>query len=801
MLESVNKLMHPSMIKNYLTVAFRNILRDKNASSINILGLTIGMSCFCLIALYIQYEMSYDEQHEKADQIYRIAQQQEGNFFRGSDRFTGTPSVLSPTLRNQFPDVQAATTIQLYQMPLETDDKLFREQGLFADEFLFDVFTFPTLKGESKEPLKDPNSIILTKSLATKLFGDEDPIGKIMLIQKDHPVTVKAIVADVPKNHHFTFDFITSFRNLPFYEENRWNSNNFVTYVVLPEGYDYKELETKLAALKKYTDESYAGLPFKPSFFLQPLRSIHLHSNINFELGPNNDINNLWLFASVAFIILLLASINYMNLTTARSSLRGKEVGMRKVFGAHKWQLVYQFLGESALLTIISFFLAVALVNTLLPMFNQLLDEGITFGLSGNPWLLTGMLMTAILIGGLSGLYPGIFLSALLPVNAIKGILKKDFKGSSLRNILVVTQFSASIVLATGSIIIYRQLEFIQNKELGYNRDRIVYVPLRGTNITDRLSTIRTELLKSPQIENVSFPGEMPLNMASEGYIDRWEGNTTKQILYIYRNYVDYDFLDLFEIKLLEGRNFSPDHPTDSINGYLLNESAVKALGWTSAVGKEFNDGRVIGVVKDYHFQPFDLVIQPMFIRFRTQANSNEMNIAMKVKMDEPAKTLHYIQQTVKGLVPHVPIEYRFLDSDYNLVYQSQTRLGQAFGVFTILALFIACMGMFGLVSHHVFQRTKEIGIRKVLGATTSIIVGLLSKGFLKLVLISVVIATPIAWWTMNKWLEDFAYRIETEWWMFAFSGVIAVTVALFTISLQTVNAALANPAESLRSE
>ena len=789
------------MIKNYIIIAWRNLFRDKVTNAINIFGLTIGMTCFILIALYIQFEMSYDMHHEKADQIYRIAQQQEGNFFRGTDRFAGTPSVLTPTLRNEFPDVKAATTLQLYAMPLEKDGHVFLEQGLFSDEYLLDVLTFPILKGLGKEALQDPNAIILTKSLAKKYFGDEEPMGKTLLSENERLLTVKGIIADIPKNQHFSFDFITSFKNLPFYEENRWNSNNFLTYVVLTKGYDYKKLEEKLISLNKYLG-SYAGLPFKPKFFMQPLQSIHLHSKINFEIGANNEMRNIWLFASIAFIILLLASINYMNLTTARSSLRAKEIGMRKVLGARKGQLVYQFLGESFLFTVISFTLAIALASALLPSFNLLLDKSIPFTILGNRWLLTGMLIAALLLTVLSGLYPALFMSTLLPAKAIRGgILKINGGGSALRSSLVVGQFTASMVLAIGSLVIYRQLQFIQQKDLGYNREHVVYIPNNDENISKKFSAIRSELLRNPQIEQVSMATEVPLDMTSEGLVNEWEGNNDKRDLFIYRNYVDYDFIDLFEIELVEGRNFSPDHPTDSVNSYILNESAVKALGWESAIGKQFRGGQVIGVVKDFHFQRFDLTIQPLYLGFRSKANDRFNNIAVKIKMDKPEETMGYIERTMKAISPHTPFDCRFLGYDYDQLYKSETRFGQVFNIFTGLALFIACIGLFSLVSHHVVQRTKEIGIRKVLGASTESIVALVSKEFLKLVLISILIASPVAWWAMNKWLQDFAYKIKIEWWMFVLTGLVAVSVALLTISLQSIKAALMNPVKSLRSE
>lgn len=369
-----------------------------------------------------------------------------------------------------------------------------------------------------------------------------------------------------------------------------------------------------------------------------------------------------------------------------------------------------------------------------------------------------------------------------------------------MRNSLVIGQFVASMVLAIGSVVIYQQLQYIQNKELGYTREQIMYVPYYNVDISNKISTVRTQLLSNPQIEKVSFPVDMPLDMSSETIVKDWEGNNSQQNLFIYNNYVDYDFIDLFGIKLKEGRNFSPDYPTDSTDSYILNESAVKALGWKSALDKQFQGGKVIGVVKDFHFQPLGLAIKPLFLAFRRDSHSLG-NIAIKVKTGELENTLATIQKTIKGIVPQLAFEYRFMDEAYDQLYQSEKRLGQAFTIFTLLALFIACMGLFGLVSYHVLQRTKEIGIRKVLGASVGQIVTLLSKDFLKLVLIAFFIAVPIAWYAMSKWLEDFAYRIDISTGVFALAGIISLLVALLTISFQSIKAALANPVKSLRSE
>jgi putative ABC transport system permease protein len=570
---------------------------------------------------------------------------------------------------------------------------------------------------------------------------------------------------------------------------------------VLPEQYQYRSLQEKFSSLNKYLG-AYDNAPFRPEFFLQPLSDIHLHSQINFEIGENSDIRHIWLFASIAIIILSLGSINYINLTTAVSSTRAKEVGVKKVLGAKKGQLVSQFLCGSFLLTIVSFVLAIVTAIALLPSFNQLLELSIPISIMGSGWLLIGMLALALGIGSLSGLYPGIFLSALLPAKVLKGaLITSGKKGRFLRNFLVVGQFSSLMVLGIGSFIIFEQLQLIQNKKLGYNRERIVYVPYNNVDISSKIPAIRSELLKNPRIEKVSFPIYMPLNMISENIVNSWEGNSGTDKLWIYSDYVDSDFLDLFEIKLVEGKDFSTVNETNSSGNYILNETAVKALGWESPIGKQFRDGTVIGVVEDFHFQPFELAIKPMFLASRAVVPSDFDNIAIKIRMNEPEETIRYIQESLKTLLPHVLSECRFMEDDYDRMYKSEKLFGEAFNIFTVLAALIACMGLFGLVSHNVLQRTKEIGIRKVLGATTESIVKLLSKDFLKLIFISIIIGTPVAWFAMNEWLQGFAYKIRIEWWVFALTGLAALSIALLTISVQAIKAALTNPAKSLKSE
>lgn len=804
---------HPAMLKNYFKVAWRNLLKHKLYSFLNISGLTIGISCFLLIALYLQYELSYDAHHEKADQVYRVIQQQKGNVFRGTDLFSVTPEPLAAALQQNFPEVSVAATVNDPRYASETvilayEDKVFSPRILYADENVFKIFTIPIIEGIGGQVLNDPNTILLSQSLARKYFGTESPIGKAMTFNKEKILTVQGVFEDLPENQHLKFDFLIPLKSHPYLESSkgRWNSNNYRTYVVLPQGYDHKLLEQKMTNSNEGMQAANARIPKGVRFILQPIRDIHLYSKANFESSANSDIRYIYLFGSIAFIILLLAAINYMNLATARSINRSKEVGMRKVFGAQKAQLITQFLGESFLLTGISFLLSILLVNALLPLFNNLLGHSIPFSTLGNQWFLLSTFLIALLIGGLSGLYPALFLSGVSPIKAIKGSFLKRFgRGNLLRNTLIVGQFAAAVVLAISSIIVYQQLQFIQNKKLGYNREQVVYVPFYFKEILDSYEIIRNELLGNPQIKQVALSNNLPIDGDNQGAVRSWEGNDGQQALFCYRHYVDYHFLDLYEIDLLEGRGFSPSHPMDSSSSYLLNESAVAAIGWTptTAIGKVFRNGHVIGIVKDFHFQPMDLAIEPMFIMLHSPQNisGNYGNISIKIGVDHTDQTLAHIQQTLKKVAPGLPLEAHFLDDSYDRLYESERRLGQAFNIFTLLAIFIACVGLFGLISHSVVQRSKEIGIRKVLGASEKSIVQLLSKDFIRLVAIAFVLATPVAWYIMQTWLQGFAYRVAINGWIFLLTGLCALSLAFFTVSIQSFKAASANPAETLQVE
>ncbi|MFK7936546.1 MAG: ABC transporter permease, partial [Saprospiraceae bacterium] len=660
------------MYKIHFKVAWRSLLKQKMYSLINLTGMTVGMTCFILLALYIQYESSYDLQHEKVDQIYRVAQTQKGNTFRGTNQFAIAPVPLGIALKEKFPEVEATTTVTQIPLIFWRGEETFYQFGLYADTSFLDVFSHQIIEGDAKAALQDRDAIILTKSLAEKYFGAASPLGQLMELRNDRKMVVKAVIEDVSENQHLGFEFIIPIENYGEYVRDRdnwqWASNNYVTYVVLPPNYNFHTLEDKMKVFEPEVKAAYAEFPFYAEYFLQPLRDVYLHSNINMESGKSGDVRYLYLSATIALIILLLALFNYMNLSVARFGQRAREVGVRKVLGAKRGQLVQQFMAESILLTALSFTFAIGLSRMLLPVFNNLMGLQMPFNLGNNRMILFTFIAVAVVLGALSGLYPAILSSAIAPVKALQSNWFKNRKsGAFFRNTLVVGQFATAIILAIGSVVIYQQLEYIQNKKLGYSRDQVMYVRYRNQHIINKTATLRNELLKNPQIEKVSLVSNLPLDSYNQGIVSEWEGNTEKKEIPIYRLRTDYDFIDLFEIDLIEGRNFSRDHPTDSTASYILNEYAVKALGWETAAGKSFKDGKVIGVVKDFHFQPFKLSIEPMFITFHNKWTSYYAgNIAMKVDMKNTDETIAHVQQTIKAVLPEIPFDINYMDDAYN---------------------------------------------------------------------------------------------------------------------------------------
>jgi len=794
------------MIKNYFKIAWRNLRKNKVYSFINLLGLTIGMTCFILIAFYIQYEISHDKHFANSDRIYRIVQQQEGNAYRGTDFFALAPIPLGTAMLSDFPEVEYVTNLNVWTSLLVNGENSFSERGLFTDSSFFDVFETNVLSGSGKEALEDTNSILLTESLSEKIFGANASIGKTILYNSKELI-VKGIIADPPPNQHFTYSFIASSATSTQFARDRtdWVSNNYHSYLLLKEGQDYTALEAKMSGYEKITKPAYKshGFQFYPQFSLQPLKDIYLRSKMNKEIQVNGDIKFLYFFGLLALIILALASINYMNLATSRSVLRTKEVGVFKALGAGKRNLVFQYLSESILLTIFSFVIAIFLVIMFLPEFNAIIGKEIPLNMIDNGWILIGMLSIAILVGSLSGLYPAIFLSSINTVNALKGKGFNTNKGTSLlRNSLVVGQFAVAMGLITGSFIITQQLQFIQEKKLGYNKEHVVHMSYFNQDIAKKEAVIKSELLNHPKIHKVSISTQLPISVTSQGPISNWEGNLNQEQLYIYRTYVDYNFLDLFEMNMVEGRGFSEKIASDSTDAFILNEAAVKKLGWKSAVGKQFNEGNVIGVVEDFHLQTFDLSIEPLFMKIRNESWSKSYGqVILKISLDDYEGTKAFIENTMKQVAPLELFELKFLDDTYLSLYDKEKKLGEAFNIFAILALFIAGMGLFGLVSFHVFQRTKEIGVRKVLGASVYGIIRLIAKEFLKLIGVALLIAIPLSYYLMSNWLQEYIYRIDLKWWVFASAGIIVVSIALLTVIMQALKAATANPIKSLRTE
>ncbi|MEL7251182.1 MAG: FtsX-like permease family protein [Bacteroidota bacterium] len=796
------------MFRSHWKIAWRSLLKQKQYALLNLAGMTVGLTCFLLLTMYIQYESSYDQQHAKSDRIYRVVQRQEGNMFQGTDMFALSPSVMVPKLLEDFPEVETGTTISFSNTLFSHEQEAQYENGLYADSAFFDVFDYTLIHGSIAKALGDPNALVLTASMAEKYFGRSNPVGKTLQVENEKLMTVQAVIADPPNNQHFSFDFITRLENYGYYEQDltrwKWVSNNYRAYIVLPPDYDYQVLTQKMEVLNDIARPFYSDYSFAPEYFLQPLEDIHLHSHLNMELQSNGDILRIYLAGGIAIVILLLALINYVNLTTARATQRVREVGVRKVLGAAQRQVVGQFFVESVIVVGISLLLAGTFAIFLLPAFNELLGLQIGWQWLGSAQLFFGALGVLLLLILVSGLYPAIISALAQPVDAIRGArFTGDGKRKWLGQALVIGQFAAAIILALGSIIIYQQLQYIQEKNLGYERDHIVHIPYIDQDVLTNGETFREQILQHPGIEKLAFGSQVPLESENQGIADEWEGRPDGAELPIYRNYIDYHFLDLFEIELVNGRNFSPDFPTDRDEAYILNEAAVKALGWTNenAVGKTFEEGKIVGVVADFHFQPFNLAIEPMFMRPRSQYTARYGNIIAKIRGDQQSEAIAHIAATMQEVLPLIPYDLRFLDESYNQLYITETRFGEAFTLFTGLALFIACLGLLGLVTHQVLHRTKEIGIRKVLGASVPSLVALLSSAFLRQVFLASLIAAPIAWWAMQRWLQNFAYHIEIKPWVFILVGGVTLLIAFLTIGTQSIRAALANPVEALKIE
>ena len=807
------------MFKNYFKIAFRNLWKNKGFSAINIFGLASGLAICLLILFYVNNELGYDRYNAKADRIYRV----DGDLQFGGNHFViaQSPDPVGPTLKQDFPQVEQFVRFRDHGgiMVKKGNQNIEEDKVIYTDSTLFSVFTLPMIQGDPSTALVQPNSVVITESTAKKYFNSTDVVGKTMIIGDTGNYKITGVIRDIPKQSHFHFDFfISMYGQLSPYEINQWTSNNFNTYIVLKKGSNADLLSSQLNDfVMRYVAPVFQSLNITPEEFkkqgnylhytLMPLQKIHLYSNKSGELEANGNIEYVYIFSLIAFFILLIACVNFMNLSTARSANRAKEVGVRKVLGSLRKNLIMQFLSESVLISFISLALALVIAALLLPYFNQLSGKDMTLDLFLKPWLLPAAILLMIVVGLIAGSYPAFYLSSFKPVQVLKGKLAKGFKSSWLRSGLVVFQFCISIILVIGTLVIYLQLNYIRNKDIGFNRSQVLII--KNTDALGRQAKVfEDEIKKLNGIENGTMTGYLPTSgWRSDSPLFPDATTDTKNAVSTQIWRIDENYIPTLGMKMVQGRNFSVNFPTDS-SGIIINEAALKLFGFKDPLNrplyymndfpkKDLTKYHIMGIVKNFNFNTLREEVTPLCFLYQPQNSS----MAFRVHSANMPNLISMIQNKFKSLAPEQPFSYSFMDEDFNKTYSNEQRMGGISMTFSALAILIACLGLLGLITFAAEQRAKEIGIRKVLGANGRNIVSMLSKDFLKLVFIASLIAIPLAWWAMNKWLQGFAYRIQISWWILVSAALLAVLIALATIFYQAIKAALANPVNSLRSE
>jgi putative ABC transport system permease protein len=812
------------MIKNYFKIAWRNLLKNKTFSLINIAGLASGLACFILIALYVADEMSYDKYNEKASRIYRI----HSDIVFGGNKLhlAVTSDPMGATLKKDYPQVEEY--VRFYASSgaklVKKGNTFINEQNVaHADSTMFDVFTLPAVSGNTKNALNEPNTVVITASTAKKYFGTADAVGKTIETNDNNSTLYKvtAVIKDIPHNSHFNFDFIFSMDNAD-YEWGQFTSHNFQTYLLLKEGTDYKAFEKnfnpyidkyvipfvqQFMKVKSMEEMEKAGN--KLAYSLMPLTDIHLHSDRTPELSVNGSIQYVYIFSAVALFVLLLACVNFMNLSTARSASRAKEVGIRKVLGTQKKLLIGQFLTESVLMAMISLVIAIAIVWAGMSYFNNLSGKSLAITDLLKPGYLILLLLLPLAVGLLAGSYPAFYLSSFKPIAVLKGKVNAGFKKSSLRNVLVVFQFATSIMLIVCTIIVYRQLNFIQTKKLGFSKEQVLVVNntyALGKNAT----AFKNEISKLAGVNSATFAGFLPVANSSrnDNTYSKEAVMDTKNSLSTQVWRIDYDYMKTLDMEVMSGRNFSKEYGSDS-SAIIINETAAKYLGYDNPIGKKlYTNGNgpatadliaftIIGVVKNFHYESLKQTVGPLLFHLGDRTGAT----AFKISTANVQGLVKNIEEKWKTMASGMSFSYQFLDESFDDMYREEQRTGKLGLTFAVIAILIACLGLFGLATYMAEQRIKEIGVRKVLGATVANITGMLSKDFLKLVVIAAVVAFPIAWWAMTRWLQDFAFRIDIGWSVFALAGIIALLIAVLTVSSQAIKAARTNPVKSLRTE
>ena len=803
------------MIKSYFKIAWRNLVRNKTFSLINIFGLSVGLTCFMLIAAFVYDELSYDRYAGNAKQMYRVGIHLDAN--GGTTDFPMVDGAVGRGIKNAYPEVMTFTRyLNGGRLFARYNDKQFKEEKTaFLDSNFLETFSIPLVEGDQRTALTEPKSMVISRATAIKYFDKESPLGKLLIFANEG-YKITGVFEKVPANSHFHFDLAMSINSIWSDRPETWSNVSYFTYLVLKPGADAKQLEAKLPQLvaKFVVPEVQRDMGISLAeaqksvntfrFYLQPLTDVHLHSNTKYELEANGDINYLYIFGALAIFILLLACVNFTNLSTASAAKRSREVGIRKVMGSLKTQLVAQFLSESVLLSCFATIIALGIVYALLPAFNELSGKQISIGFFLRYQSLLTAFGVSLLVGILAGIYPSFFLSAFKPIKVLKGTLSAQPRRSLLRSSLVVFQFAVSTALIIATIVVYRQLDYMQNKKLGYNKEQVLIIQdsyALGSNET----SFKQKLLQDSRVVNATISWSVPTTGRMDGtqiFAKPIHPNDPRNEISagIYR--VDYDYLPTLGMQVAAGRNFSRDFPSDS-SAVLVNEAAIRELGITgNPVGRTVvRSGRseftIVGVVKDFHFASAKQKIAPLMMLL----GRNTGSVITKINTTDIKGFVAAVKKDWEAFGSNAPFSYSFLDDRFAALYAAEEKTGRIFTLFAIISVVIASLGLFGLVAYTTEQRTKEIGIRKVMGASVQQVLVLVSKEFLYLVLIAFGIAIPTTWWAMSKWLQDFDYRTNISWWVFAAAGMIALLIAVFTVSFQAIKAALMNPVKSLRSE
>jgi putative ABC transport system permease protein len=808
------------MFKNFLIIAIRTISKHKGFSFINIAGLALGLSACLLIGFFVWDEMQYDQFLPEGNRVFRIYNEYSNN--EGTSELAVSPPVFSSTLEQNFPEVEKTTRV-LMQPPVKTlfeagKIRLYEENGFYADSGFFDVFPLSFTHTPLGRPLDDPASIVISQDMAERFFGKEDPIGKTILMDKE-VLQVKAVFQKNSR-FHLPFNFLRPMiaANIPNDRMNSWGWQQFYNYVKVKKGTDPSLLESKFQQIVRLKSQAFTrGKDISYVPFFQPLQDIHLHSSsFKFDTGERGNINYVNALIIIAVFILVIACFNFVNLATAKSLQRAKEVGVRKTIGAGRTQLMVQFIGETLLLAAISMVIAIVLTILFIPRLNLFTNKQLSPGLFLNPMVMLSILLLTLLVGIVAGLYPALVLSGFKPIHVLKASASHSEQPGKipwLRNGLVVIQFSLSVLLIISAIVVFKQVEYLHQKDLGFNKEEIMFFPMRGDNLFKNYASFKSDLQRVPGVISVSigygFPGDA---VAGDEIIVPRNGETKK--LSSTQLMVDFDYIKTLGLQLVAGRDFSLEMKTDKDHAFIINETAAKELGfgspenalgqklewavWDSKTSDSLKIGEIIGVVRDFHYKSLYDKVETAILQIYPYAYSK---VAIKLKTAEVGRSIQSVKQVWDRFAPGYPIEYKFLDDNFEKMYTSEDKLRTLLWIFTAIAIFIGCLGLFGLATYSAERRKKEVGIRKVLGASIQQMVFLLSGHFIKLVLISLVIATPVAWFFMSRWLHDFAYRIRMDWWMVAMAGIAALTIAFFTVGFQAFKASMANPVDSLRSE